>query len=122
MIGEISLNNIRVYSNHGCLAEEKIIGSEYRIDLKILTDITLAAKSDNLKDAVDYVKLQDMVIEEVKQRSALLETVANRLADRILLEITAITKIDLCLSKMNPPINGEADSVSLRIIKERATL
>lgn len=119
MIGEISLNNIRIYSNHGCLNEEESIGSEYRVDLTVQTDITEAALNDNLDDAVDYVKLQKIVFEEVKKRNKLLETVVHRLSERLLKEMPSIIKIDLSLAKLNPPINGEADSVALRIIKER---
>jgi dihydroneopterin aldolase len=119
MLGEISLKNIRLYSNHGCLPEEELIGSEYRVDLKVLTDISLAAITDNLGDAVDYVRLQELVSEEVKKRSALLESVVYRLCNRIMKEMPNVSKVDLCLSKINPPINGEVESVSLRIIEER---
>ena len=32
-MGKIKLNNIRVHAWHGCLKEESIIGSDYRVDL-----------------------------------------------------------------------------------------
>ena len=52
---EIILKNIRVYACHGCLAEEGIIGSDYRVDLKIYADLKKAIQTDELIDTVDYV-------------------------------------------------------------------
>ena len=119
MLAEISLNNVKIFSNHGCLAEEAIIGSYYRVDLIATTDISAAVKSDHLSDAVDYVYLHTLISDEVKRRNSLLETVIHRLSERILEEIPSISKIDLKLAKLNPPIDGEVRSVALRIIKER---
>lgn len=119
MLAEISLNNVRIYSNHGCLPEEAVIGSYYRVDLFVTTDISAAVKSDHLSDAVDYVYLHSIIYDEVKRRNSLLETVIQRLSERILKECPSISKIDLKLAKLNPPIEGEVGSVALRIIKER---
>ena len=51
----IILKNIRVRANHGCLAEEGIIGSDYRVDVKVKVPLEKALKSDRLADTVDYV-------------------------------------------------------------------
>ena len=83
------------------------------------TDISAAVKSDDLSDAVDYVYLHSIINDEVKRRNSLLEVVIHRLSERILKEIPSISKIDLKLAKLNPPIEGEVGSVALRIIKER---
>ena len=56
-MGTIKLKNIRTYSYHGCLVEEGKIGSDYRIDLEVKTDLKLSAETDNLDDTVDYVLL-----------------------------------------------------------------
>ena len=41
-MGTIKLQNIRTFSFHGCLKEEALIGSDYRVDLEIKTDLTPA--------------------------------------------------------------------------------
>ena len=38
-MGTIKLKNIRTFSYHGCLVEESKIGSDYRVDLDIKTDL-----------------------------------------------------------------------------------
>ena len=59
------LKNIRCYSFHGCLKEETAIGSDYRVDLSVNADLKKSAKTDQLKDTVDYVLLNRVVKEEM---------------------------------------------------------
>ena len=63
-MGTIKLQNIRTFSFHGCLEEEGKIGSDYRVDLEIKTDLRKSSLSDDLKDTVDYVLLNKIVEEE----------------------------------------------------------
>ena len=89
-MGTIKLQNIRTFSFHGCLEEEARIGSDYRVDLEIKTDLRKSAISDELKDTVDYVLLNRIVEEEMAIRSKLLEHVAHRILNRIFMEIPAV--------------------------------
>lgn len=117
-MGKIILENIRIYSNHGCLDEEALIGSDYTVDLEIEADLSTASRSDRLSDTVDYVHLNRIVKEEVSQRSKLLETVAERVLARIGREIPLIGKAKIKLSKMNPPIGGNVEKVSVVLEKK----
>lgn len=113
----IELENIRCFTNHGCLEEEKKIGSEYRVDLKIKADLSKSAATDDLKDTVDYVHLNAIVKEEMSIRSKLLEQVANRILNRIANELTQVENAKVSVAKINPPIGG--DVASVKIIMER---
>lgn len=117
-MGKIKLQNIRTFSYHGCLIEESKIGSEYRIDLEIECDLSISAQSDKLHDTVDYVLLNRIVIEEMAIRSELLEHVAQRIVVRALQEAQAITEIEVAVSKINPPIGGDVEAVTI-ILKEK---
>ncbi|MBL4643877.1 MAG: dihydroneopterin aldolase, partial [Flavobacteriaceae bacterium] len=86
-MGKIQVNNIKLYAFHGCLDEEAKIGSEYRVDLEVKTNLQNSAQSDELTDTVDYVHLTFIVKEEMAIRSKLLEHVAKRILDRILIEL-----------------------------------
>lgn len=119
-MGKIILENIRIYSNHGCLEEEALIGSDYLCDLEIDADLSASAESDELADTVDYVLLNRIVTEEVKKRSKLLEHVAKRVLDRIGTEVPQVTYTRFKLSKFNPPIGGDVDKVS--VVMERKYL
>lgn len=112
-MGTIRLRNIRTFSYHGCLPEEGKIGSEYSVDLEIKTDLRKSASSDRLEDTVDYVYLNRVVKEEMDIRSNLLEHVAHRIIERIFRELPQVSRIVLSVSKINPPIEGDVELVSV---------
>lgn len=118
----IKLKNIRTFSFHGCLNEEAIIGSDYRIDLKVKCNLKQSCQSDELKDTVDYVQLNKIVVEEMAIRSKLLEHVSQRIIKRIFKDIPPISKIRVAVSKLNPPIGGDVERVTVEIEKNRVQI
>jgi len=114
-MGIIKVENIRVYAHHGCLKEETIIGSDYRVDLVVKVDLSKSAKTDELSDTVDYVFLNKVVREEMAIPSKLLETVAQRILDRIFAEDKLVKKAYVSVSKINPPIGGDVEMVTIKI-------
>lgn len=119
-MGTIKLQNIRTFSYHGCLTEESKIGSDYRVDLEIKTDLRKSAQTDELADTVDYVLLNRIVVEEMAIRSKLLEHVAQRIIQRIFKEIPAVSRILLAVSKLNPPIGGDVEAVTIEMEEYRS--
>ncbi|SFS39694.1 dihydroneopterin aldolase [Lutibacter maritimus] len=118
-MGTIKVKNIRVYAYHGCLIEEGKIGSDYRVDLKVKADLSKSAVTDNLEDTVDYVHLNKIVKQEMAIRSKLLEEVAKRILDRILVEIPIVKQAIVAVSKLNPPIGGNVEMVTIEMCKNR---
>jgi dihydroneopterin aldolase len=118
-MGIIKLTNIRTFSFHGCLEEEAKIGSNYRVDLTIKTNLEPSAKTDELTDTVDYVDLNRIVVEEMAIRAKLLEHVAKRIIDRVLKELKMVTKIEVEVTKLNPPIGGDVEGVTIIMKKKR---
>ena len=112
-MGQIYLENIRTYSHHGCMKEETVIGSEYRVDLWVDADLSVASKSDDLKDTPDYIVLHQIVVDEMKTPSRLLEHVAQRIIDRIKSTVARLDRVQVKVSKINPPIGGDVKSVSV---------
>ncbi|UJH69085.1 dihydroneopterin aldolase [Allomuricauda sp. SCSIO 65647] len=112
-MGKIKLNNIRIHANHGCLKEEAIIGSDYRVDLEVHADLSVPAKSDRLSETVDYVHLNNIVKEEMAIKSHLLEHVSKRILNRIMNELALVSSAEVTVSKINPPLGGDVESVSV---------
>lgn len=106
----IELNDIRIFAHHGCLAEETLIGADYRVELKVECSVDNALISDDLNDTVDYVELLSIIKAEMKIPSKLLEHVAERIMKR-LLNIDKISHVNLKICKQNPPINGNVKEV-----------
>ena len=119
-MGTIKLQNIRTFSFHGCLEEEGRIGSDYRVDLEIKTDLRKSSVTDDLKDTVDYVLLNKIIEEEMAIRSKLLEHVSHRIITRIFGEIPSVSRILLGVSKLNPPIGGDVEAVTIEMEEYRS--
>jgi 7,8-dihydroneopterin aldolase/epimerase/oxygenase len=118
-MGTIKLKNIRTFSYHGCLVEEGKIGSDYSVDLEVKTDLRKSCISDDLTDTVDYVLLNQIVVEEMAIRSDLLEHVAYRIIIRIFAEAPSVSRIKIGVSKINPPIGGDVEAVTIELEEYR---
>ena len=119
MVGKIRVSNIKLYAYHGCIDEEAIIGSWYRVDTEIEADLTKSSTTDQLSDTVDYVHLNSIVKEEMAVRSKLLERVAYRILERILSELKMVDTATVGIAKINPPVVGNVKEVAVLLTKER---
>ncbi len=118
-LGKIKVENIKVFAHHGCLKEETIIGSDYRVDVIVKANLYKASNSDNLSDTVDYVHINHIVKEEMKIASRLLEHVGKRIISRIFKEISIVEKAEVSVSKINPPIGGDVEKVTVALKEKR---
>ncbi len=115
-MGIINVNGIRVYAYHGCLPEEGKIGGEYIVDVRVETDFSSAEKSDELTDTVDYCIIHDSVKAEMAIRSKLIEHVARRIGTNLRMHYPKVGSFLVRVTKINPPMNGAVDHVSVEII------
>ncbi len=115
----IRLKNIKIYAFHGCMEEEGKIGSDYLVNLSVKSDLDKAAKSDRLSDTVDYVLLQKIVKVEMAVRSKLLEHVGSRIIKSIFNQVPLAKSIKVTVSKLNPPIGGDVEEVSVTMKSKR---
>jgi 7,8-dihydroneopterin aldolase/epimerase/oxygenase len=111
----IELENMKFYAYHGHYEIEQTVGNHFLVNLSVETDAFAATQSDRLKDAIDYQRLYVVVKEEMEIPSHLLEHVANRIASRIETDFETITKIKVKISKINPPMGGEMQQVSVTL-------
>jgi len=116
-MGLIQIENMEFYAFHGHFKEEQIVGNKFIVDLTIETDMSIPAKSDNLKDAVNYQKAYQIVKSEMGKKSYLLENIAGRILESLYSEMTGIIKAKIKVSKMNPPMGGKIGAVS--VVMER---
>ncbi len=118
-MGKIKVENIRVYAHHGCLSQETVIGSDYRVDVTVRAALSKPASTDDLADTVDYVHIAHIVTEEMKVPSKLLEHVAQRIVRRVLREMEMVDKVKISVGKINPPIGGDVEMVTIVLSEKR---
>ena len=101
IMGLIQLENMEFYAYHGHYKEEQIVGSKFLITLSMKTDLKKAAKTDNLKDTVNYHKAYQVVKEEMNKKSHLLENIASRILDSLYAAFPEIDSATIKISKIN---------------------
>jgi len=119
MLHQIDVHGIRLYSNHGCMQEEAIIGSHYEVNISVWANLSVSVQTDELIDTVDYVALYEITKSEMGKRAKLLEVVCQRIMNRIMDEHPAVQKASVNVAKLNPPINGDVERVALTFTAER---
>lgn len=114
-MGLIEIEGMRFYAFHGHFEAEQIVGNEFIVELKIETDCTPASISDNLDDALNYQTAYNIVKQEMEVKSRLLENVAKRILDALYFSFAEINKARVKISKINPPMGGEIEKVSVTL-------
>jgi dihydroneopterin aldolase len=112
-MGLIQIENMEFYSFHGHFKEERIVGNKFLVNLTIETDMKKPEESDNLKDAVNYQRVYEIVKQQMETKSYLLENIAGRILEAIYAEMVGIEKVTVKVSKLNPPMGGKIGSVSV---------
>ena len=111
----IEIEGMEFYAFHGHFEVEKIAGNRFLVNLAIEADCSKAAQSDRLEDTLDYQKAYLAVKEEMAITSALLEHVAQRNIDLVKSEFPEALKVSVKISKMNPPMGGQIERVSVTL-------
>ena len=112
----IKIENIEVFANHGVFKEENILGQKFLISLELYLSTREAGKSDNLDFSVDYGRIS-VVAKRFIERNVykLIETAAEKLAEKILLEFKRVEKIKVELKKPWAPVKLHTDNISVII-------
>ena len=113
----IEIEGMEFYAYHGHYAEEQIVGNRFLLDLKIETNCIPAAESDDISDAVNYQTAYKVIKEQMQIKSHLLENIAKRILDALYINIKGIEKATIKVSKMNPPMGGKIQKVSVSMTK-----
>ena len=119
MKATVKVENLKIYAFHGCMEEEKVIGSDYIVNLCAVCSVGKKAFGDEIKGTVDYVDLARIAKREMSIRSKLLEAVVDRIISSCFNEISVLEQISVTVSKLNPPINADVASVSVSMDKKR---
>ena len=112
-MGLIQIEGMEFYSFHGHYKEEQIVGNRFLVDLTIEADMSKPAESDNLRDAVNYQRAYEIVKQQMEMKSHLLEHIAGRILDALYAEMEGVSKATVKVSKMNPPMGGKINSVTV---------
>lgn len=111
----IYLEGVKIFGHHGVDPQETVVGANFIVDLKLKTDFTHAAQTDELEGTVSYADVHAAVKEVMKTPSKLLEHVCERIGQRLFNEFPTIQEISIRLSKENPPMGGDCKNVGVEV-------
>jgi len=119
MNGKISLEGLEFHAFHGVYPHERESGNWFEVDIAVEADIKEGAVLDELDKTVNYEVLYQLVKAEMEKPSKLLETVAEKIAERVMRDLPAVSQVELKIAKINPPIGGKCKRAALWIRKTR---
>ena len=113
----IQLRGLRVVCIVGVLPEERERPQPIELDIDIYTDLSIAGKSDDLADTVDYGAAAESVSEIcLSSQAQLLEHLAQRIADQLLL-LTPVSAVAITIKKIRPPIPVDINSTAVQVVR-----
>ena len=119
----ISLENLEVYANHGVFEEEASLGQKFLVSSKMYFDSSDAGLTDDLSKTVNYAKVCSDITKWMKDdRCKLIETVAERLASKLLRSNPVIREIEVTIRKPWAPIGLPLECVSIMIRRKWHTV
>ena len=118
-MSRITLENMEFHAFHGCLEHEQQLGNTFIISLSMELDTTVAGQTDRLEHTLNYQLVYDAVKEQMDIPSKLIEHVGRRIVDEIFTQFPQIQALEVKLSKMNPPLGGKVDRVTIELSERR---
>ena len=118
----IEVRDLRVMGVHGVLPEERERAQPFSLDIVAWVDMAAAQQSDALVDTIDYGALAHVAADVVSQRSyRLLEALAGRLADALLVTDARLTAVEVTVRKLRPPLALDVASTGVRVLRARTS-
>lgn len=113
---KIVIKDFEVFANHGVFQEEKTLGQKFVLDIELILSTREAALTGDLTKSVHYGELAHSIEKLMKKESHdLIETVAENIAEYILLEYDLVKLVKVRVKKPWAPIHRTLDTVYVEI-------
>lgn len=120
---KIILNRLSFYGYHGLFQEEKQLGQRFLVDATLNVNLKKAGKKDDMQQSIDYGAAFTLIEQIVTGDSKnLIEAVAEEIAASLLNHFPSLHSCVIKVTKPNPPISGQYESVAVEINRSRSDL
>ena len=117
--GYVFLQGVCFYAFHGVMPQERLVGGEFQVDLRVGYPIAKAMETDEVAETLNYAELYALVKAEMEIPSQLLEHVAGRIARKISKRFPMVSSIDLKITKKNPPMGADCNGAGVQLIIDK---
>ncbi len=112
----IRIENLEVFANHGVFEEEVNLGQKFLVSVGLFFDASSAGRTDDLNRSVNYAEVCSDITGWMKtNRCRLIETVAERLASKLLHDRPIVRSVEVTVKKPWAPIGLPLECVSITI-------
>ena len=118
----INIKGLEVFAHHGVYREENVLGQKFVVDVSMQVSTREAGRSDDIRKSVNYGSVCDDIQKVMKNRNyKLIETVAEEIADMILLTYDDVRGVNVTVKKPWAPVMVHVDTVSVSISRKKHT-
>ena len=117
----VQLEEMRFHACHGVMAQERVVGGDFTVSVKLfVTDAGAAVTDDRLEGTVNYASVYELVREQMALPSALIEHVAGRIGRALTARFKKIEKAVVTVRKVNPPMGADCSGAAVTLHVRRA--
>lgn len=110
------------FARHGLLPQERELGQRFVVDLELFCDLKPAGITDDIKNAISYAEVYNVVETTVTSNTFnLIEALAENIAREVLQQFRII-KVLVRVKKPAAPVPGIFEYMAVEIIRERQGL
>ena len=120
----IYLRKLRFHALIGVVAQERLTGNDYEVDLRLKVDVARAMKTDDVNATVNYAEAYNEVAWVMAVPCNLVEHAAYKIGKQLMNRWPEIEAIDVFLTKINPPMGADCDGagVELHLINDKTQI
>ena len=116
----IFIDKLVVHAHHGVGDDERQIGQQFLLDLRLDIDLSAAGDSDKLVDTVSYAEIIEVASEAFRSvRYRLVEAAATAVADAILDAFPRFEGLTITVHKPHAPIAAVFAGVGVTLTRTR---
>lgn len=111
----IFISGLKFHAPVGVLEQEKVVGNDIIVDLRIGYPFSEALQNDNLDNTLNYAEVYNLIKKDVHTPVSLLERLAGKIASDLQKTYPKITSLDIRITKKNPPMGADCEGAGVEI-------
>lgn len=117
-LDQINIEGLEVFAKHGVFKEEQFLGQKFVVNATLYTDTRRAGLSDDLMASIDYGIISKKITDFMQENTfKLIESVAEKLATKLLMETKQLEAITIEIQKPWAPVLLPLKTVSVKITR-----
>ena len=109
----IVLERMEFLAFHGCYDLERQVGNRFTVDLELTTELGRTAADDDVRQAVNYLTVYEIVRAQMRITQHTIERVATNIIEALYAAFGQLRHVKCTVSKLAPPLGGKLDRVSV---------